>query len=984
MGFRFGKAAEHKALASAGFLDGDALLVEVRLRVGQVSRPSAARQTDEYNGLKNQGATCYLNSLLQALYHTGAFRAAVYEIATPPDALPTSNIPLALQRLFLKLQLYRNKPVSTKELTKSFGWDTWDTFTQHDVQEMSRVLMDNLEGKTKGTKVDGALQRLFQGEAVNFIKCLHVPVESRRVEAFYDLSLNVKGCRDVYESFERYTETELLAKPNQYHAEGYGLQDAHKGVLFRTFPPVLHLQLKRFEYDVVRDGQAKLNDRYAFPTTLNLDKYLAPDAPRPTPALYELFGVLVHRGELARGHYYAFFKLPSSAEGGQRWYRFDDSRVSLVPETEAVDDNFGGANETVVHGKKVLSERSANAYMLVYLRASQRAQLIAPAAVPSGLMASFDAFLAAKKRRKQEKAEAHLYMHIKVATELDLARHRDFDLANFAHVRSFRVRRDSTLAQFKRRLAVHIGVPPERQRLWVWLSRQNKTYRPDWPFTFDDELKPLAEARPRDFFLEIARRPPLPVGAGGLVEGDWRAYFPEHREDALLLFFKFYDHAKCRMEYAGFHTVPLHSRVADLLPVLCRLRGLPLGTPLQLFEEVRPSMVNSLRPHMTLHQEELTNGDIIIFQRPASVAEAAKTNWPDVVQFCSYLHTRIQITFLPLPAAAASGHDRPVQLELNQKMFHDQVTARLAEALHLAQPLRIRLYAYSYTLDGPAATPLRRDDKTELAELASLRAGAPSATLYFEVLDFAVTELEHKRQFRVAWQTPRTDIAGLHSVLVPRDATVAALIEAVKAAVPPPSAPPTPQTPANANHSPSSAPPSASSVTAVGERRVRLFEVTSGARIERVLRDDAPLTSLPEQSFTRLHAEECAPEEAALRLKDGDRLIRCVHVSREDFAQLHGNPFVTFARKHETLADVKRRIQARLGVADDAFKAWRFFLYTPSSAYRRERAPLADDWEVARHAWEVDECLGLEHDAGRRAAHAYSNRRGERAVKING
>jgi ubiquitin carboxyl-terminal hydrolase 7 len=149
VGFRFGKQAEHKSLASAGFLDGDALVVDVRLRIGQVSRPSAARATDEYNGLKNQGATCYLNSLLQALYHTGALRSAVYEISTPPDAEPTKSIPLALQMLFLKLQLNSNKPVSTKSLTKSFGWDSWDVFTQHDVQEMSRVLMDNLETKVR-------------------------------------------------------------------------------------------------------------------------------------------------------------------------------------------------------------------------------------------------------------------------------------------------------------------------------------------------------------------------------------------------------------------------------------------------------------------------------------------------------------------------------------------------------------------------------------------------------------------------------------------------------------------------------------------------------------------------------------------------------------------------------------------------------------------------------------------------------------------
>jgi ubiquitin carboxyl-terminal hydrolase 7 len=39
--------------------------------------------------------------------------------------------------------------VSTKELTKSFGWDTYDAFMQHDVQELNRVLQEKLEDKMK-------------------------------------------------------------------------------------------------------------------------------------------------------------------------------------------------------------------------------------------------------------------------------------------------------------------------------------------------------------------------------------------------------------------------------------------------------------------------------------------------------------------------------------------------------------------------------------------------------------------------------------------------------------------------------------------------------------------------------------------------------------------------------------------------------------------------------------------------------------------
>jgi ubiquitin carboxyl-terminal hydrolase 7 len=74
-----------------------------------------------YVGLKNQGATCYMNSLLQALYHIGTFRRAVYQLPTQND-LPTKSIPLALQRVFYRLQ-FGQRAVGTKELTSSFGWN---------------------------------------------------------------------------------------------------------------------------------------------------------------------------------------------------------------------------------------------------------------------------------------------------------------------------------------------------------------------------------------------------------------------------------------------------------------------------------------------------------------------------------------------------------------------------------------------------------------------------------------------------------------------------------------------------------------------------------------------------------------------------------------------------------------------------------------------------------------------------------------------
>lgn len=216
-----------------------------------------SRKETGYVGIKNQGATCYMNSLLQSLYFTNALCKAVYQIPTENDTDPAKSIALALQRCFYNLH-YAADPIGTTELTKSFGWDSLEAFKQHDVQEFNRVLQDSLEEKMKGTPADGAISRLFEGKMKSFIKCINVDFESSRVENYYDIQLNVKGLKTLADSFDDYITVETLEGDNKYHAEEHGLQDAHKGVIFETFPPVLHLQLKRFEYDFMRETMVKV------------------------------------------------------------------------------------------------------------------------------------------------------------------------------------------------------------------------------------------------------------------------------------------------------------------------------------------------------------------------------------------------------------------------------------------------------------------------------------------------------------------------------------------------------------------------------------------------------------------------------------------------------------------------------------------------------------------------------------------------------
>lgn len=66
----------------------------------------------------------------------------------------------------------------------------------------------------------------------------------------------------MIDSFREYTEVERLDGDNKYDAGEYGMQPAEKGVKFVSFPPVLHLQLMRFQYDPQLDQNVKINDRW--------------------------------------------------------------------------------------------------------------------------------------------------------------------------------------------------------------------------------------------------------------------------------------------------------------------------------------------------------------------------------------------------------------------------------------------------------------------------------------------------------------------------------------------------------------------------------------------------------------------------------------------------------------------------------------------------------------------------------------------------
>lgn len=937
-----------------GFLEGDEMVVkvEVSVTVPEDLRYDTRAATG-FVGLKNQGATCYMNSLLQTLYNINQFRRAVYMMPTIEDQDPASSMPLALQTVFYKLQ-FTPGPVSTKDLTRSFGWDTSDAFQQHDVHELYRVLCDRLEEKLKGTRVEGAIDKLFHFHAENFIECVNVDYRSTRRELFADLQLDVKGCRSIYDSFDKYCEVVTLDGENQYNAESHGMQDARKGLLFDSLPPVLQLQLKRFEYDYIKEQQLKINDRYEFYDELDLDrdgrKYLAQNADKGTRNRYKLLAVLVHSGGVHGGHYYAYIR-----PDGQQWLRFDDERVEKVDPKQAVEDNWGVDGGELRLGGGGLGDyrippKFANAYMLVYVRESDWPSVMCAVTeqdISEHVRARLQAEQQEREQRKREKAEAHLYLNARIATDADMRAQigdsQFFDLVDHTKVRTFKLSKKTQFRELQELVQKEFGVAPEAQRLWRWSKRQNVTYRPSAPLALEPEALLMSVIRDAsrgydrqpsqgvmaslDLYLE------LPEESGALA--------PRGKHD-LLLFLKAYTPApEPRVTYAGHTLMHKNSKVQELFPRMRELGGLKEQEPLQVFEEIKfePNvMVDLLSPGSTLANAQLEDGDVLIFQRSLPEAEARSVPHPTARDFMTYVRKRLSVTFKRLEEPQEEG----LRLEMRKDDSYEEVSAALAARLCLEDPRRLRFTGFNGYSLTPRTQPYRWGQVSTLEDMLRGYGMQPLASvLFYEVIDLPLEEFEKLVTLKIHLHNSKLEEGKPHSVRIARDRPVGELLEELRSQLAP------------EEHQ---------------GRPLRLMEVYQW-RIWQIYDPADPVSSISD-NFWHLRAEVVRPEEEGLGAPGGPGAVQCLQVTEEDHnkAFAFSDPFVMAVGPEETVGQLRERVRAKLEVPSEELEKWGTLLLPSMGSPEplgdevviAQRLPAADLQRLYGHADRA--CIGFQHE----------------------
>jgi len=197
------------------------------------------------------------------------------------------------------------------------------------------------------------IYRIFGGRIRSQVKCTSCNYESNTYDPFLDLSLEINHASSVDKALKRFTAIESLDGANKYKCpkENRSVR-AVKRMTVETAPSVLVIQLKRFEFSM---SGRKVSKQVEFDPVLDLSPYMSQ---RPsTPAMYDLYGVLVHQGHsMHSGHYFCFVK--GGANGD--WHKFDDTRVNLTAERNVLGQSayilfyikrqMASASPTVVAG----------------------------------------------------------------------------------------------------------------------------------------------------------------------------------------------------------------------------------------------------------------------------------------------------------------------------------------------------------------------------------------------------------------------------------------------------------------------------------------------------------------------------------------------------------------------------------------------------------------------------------------------------------
>ncbi|XP_059804230.1 uncharacterized protein LOC132379907 isoform X2 [Hypanus sabinus] len=228
---------------------------------------SSGYQSKHFVGLKNQGATCYLNTLLQTWFMT----QEVKECITSYNG--QDSLICELRSLFERLSNGNKWSLSTEQLTSQLKLKV---YKQRDIEECFRSLVNKLNSKMD--QEDNIL-KIYQVTMVNSLKCLKCKQSMDEDTFFLDIPLSVCSVNaaekfDFMEkSLEQFLKEEKMEGDNKCYCTNCEMKtETSSRYYFKHLPQILTFQLKRFEFDYNYMAFQKITDCITVPPGLEFTR----------------------------------------------------------------------------------------------------------------------------------------------------------------------------------------------------------------------------------------------------------------------------------------------------------------------------------------------------------------------------------------------------------------------------------------------------------------------------------------------------------------------------------------------------------------------------------------------------------------------------------------------------------------------------------------------------------------------------------------
>lgn len=315
---------------------------------------------------------------------------------------------------------------------------------------------------------------------------------------------------------------------------------------------------------------------------------------------------------------------------------------------------------------------------------------------------------------------------------------------------------------------------------------------------------------------------------------------------------------------------------------------------------------------LSFHQCEIRSGDIICFhtENYANGDGNQLDQSRALLNFFDSLSQQIHVLFKHKPNQNVQLDDHHFKLSRQSK--YSNFSKLLADKIG-TDPLKLRFYATTGT-NASSLTPVVYNPDTVLQEIIH----APTApnvalyTVYYELLDVEITQIELQRYINVVWVGESVKDAAPQKIMVRRDGYVSQIVDSLNSIVQPNNPLP---------------------------KAIRLY-IGFHSRFHDYIDSESLVSTISDSST--IYAE-FIPDQI---LENSNELLTVpVFQFHKETHRSHGTPFLLDLAKDTTLESLNEMIQHKLGLTNKEYEKARLFLMINQGS-RPIPLETEEDWEL--------------------------------------